>query len=105
MCFDFFPRPANLGVLQGSFPQYTEQRGISTPPYGYRYTQPRFWTSGFFPGSLWLLYERSTTLGVAGKVSDTTWKKLAIEWTEPLREYKARSDTHDRKAVSAPITA
>jgi unsaturated chondroitin disaccharide hydrolase len=36
------------------------------------------WTTGFFPGELWLLYQ-ATGL--------TQWKTAAVEWTTPLAPY------------------
>jgi rhamnogalacturonyl hydrolase YesR len=44
------------------------------------------WTSGFFPGSLWLLNEYS---------GDKEWKERAIAWTEILEPLKYSSHTHD----------
>ncbi|MDR2907407.1 MAG: glycoside hydrolase family 88 protein [Bacteroidales bacterium] len=51
-----------------------------------RVTNMYEWTSGFFPGTLWYLYELT---------NDTTWKNAAEQWTvslEPLKTYKG---THD----------
>jgi hypothetical protein len=44
------------------------------------------WTSGFFAGSLWLLYERT---------GDPVWRQRAQRWTVGLEAQKARTDTHD----------
>ncbi|MDB5251038.1 MAG: hypothetical protein JWP27_207, partial [Flaviaesturariibacter sp.] len=46
----------------------------------------RDWTSGFFPGVLWLLYEGT------GKEE---WKRAAIEHTVVLEREKNNGDTHD----------
>jgi len=44
------------------------------------------WTSGFFPGSLWYLYERT---------GDEKWKDLAVPWTEGLEDVKNYTKNHD----------
>lgn len=44
------------------------------------------WTSGFFPGSIWYLYELT---------GDKNWKKLAIKYTEALDSVKYLTDHHD----------
>jgi unsaturated chondroitin disaccharide hydrolase len=44
------------------------------------------WTSGFFAGSLWLMYERT---------EDPVWRQRAERWTTGLEAQKARTDTHD----------
>lgn len=48
--------------------------------------RPRDWTSGFFPGSMWYLYE------VTG---DEIWKERAVEYTENLETLKDYTGTHD----------
>lgn len=47
---------------------------------------PRNWVSGFFPGSLWLMYEYS---------NDEKYKNAAIKWTEALSEQQFNTGTHD----------
>lgn len=44
------------------------------------------WTSGFFPGSLWYMYEFT---------KDEMFKKQAIEYTDLLYNLKDYKDTHD----------
>ncbi|MDO9633943.1 MAG: glycoside hydrolase family 88 protein [Paludibacter sp.] len=44
------------------------------------------WTSGFFAGNLWYLYEYT---------NDKKWKEQAIRWTESLEELKNFTDHHD----------
>ena len=46
----------------------------------------RDWTSGFFPGELWLLYEAT---------GQQSWRDAATAWTLPLKRQAARIDTHD----------
>lgn len=44
------------------------------------------WTPGFFPGSLWYLYELT---------GDTKWKDTAEKWTESLEPLKTFTGHHD----------
>lgn len=44
------------------------------------------WTSGFFPGSLWYLYELT---------GDDTWKQHAIKYTEGMERIKYFKGNHD----------
>jgi unsaturated chondroitin disaccharide hydrolase len=44
------------------------------------------WCSGFFAGSLWLLYDLN---------HDAFWKKEAIKWTAALEKEKNNKTTHD----------
>lgn len=46
----------------------------------------RWWTSGFFPGSLWYLYEYS---------NDPVWKKRAGEITSRVEQEKYTTSNHD----------
>lgn len=44
------------------------------------------WTSGFFPGCLWLIYAQN---------QDDDWKKEAQKWTAPLEPLKTYDHHHD----------
>lgn len=44
------------------------------------------WTSGFFPGSLWYLYELT---------GDTIWRNNAEKWTQTLEPLKTYTGNHD----------
>lgn len=44
------------------------------------------WTSGFFPGCLWYMYELT---------NDTKWLQKAKEYTAPIEEEKTNGKTHD----------
>jgi unsaturated chondroitin disaccharide hydrolase len=44
------------------------------------------WTSGFFAGSLWLMYAITR---------DGSWRTMAERWTLPLEINKLRTNTHD----------
>ncbi len=46
----------------------------------------RDWTSGFFPGELWLMYEYT---------SDPKWEALATRFTAPLEGLRHYKGTHD----------
>ena len=46
----------------------------------------RDWTSGFFPGSLWYMYEYTDS---------NDWKKQAEQFTMPLEHEKMNGGTHD----------
>lgn len=46
----------------------------------------RDWTSGFFPGNLWMMYELT---------SDEKWKERALQFTLPLEKEKWNGGTHD----------
>lgn len=51
-----------------------------------RYVAPRDWTSGFYPASLWYLYEYS---------GDAKFKAMAEESNAGLEEIKSYTGTHD----------
>ncbi len=44
------------------------------------------WTSGFFPGNLWMVYELT---------GDMKWKERALEYTLPLESQQWNGGTHD----------
>ncbi len=44
------------------------------------------WTSGFFAGSLWYMYQLTR---------DDEWKRLAEKWTDSLERVKTMRSTHD----------
>ena len=50
------------------------------------FVSPYDWTSGFFPGSLWYLYDLT---------KDDKWKTRAIEFTEPLDTIQYWGGNHD----------
>lgn len=59
----------------------------STLPEGkWKTVSQRDWTSGFFPGILWYLYEMT---------NDVFYKKLAEKWTAGLTEIQNYSGSHD----------
>ncbi len=46
----------------------------------------RDWTSGFFPGELWYMYEYT---------KDKKWEEYARKYTDPLEREKTNASTHD----------
>lgn len=59
----------------------------STNPDGSLHTRAaNNWVSGFFPGSLWYMYEYS---------KDEKFKDAAIKWTEAVSEQQFNTGTHD----------
>ncbi|WP_436415493.1 glycoside hydrolase family 88 protein [Petrimonas sp.] len=51
-----------------------------------KYIPPQEWTSGFFPGSLWYIYELT---------GDEKWKPLATKYTEALDTIQYFTGNHD----------
>lgn len=51
-----------------------------------RMVSSKDWTSGFFAGELWMMYELT---------SDSYWKEKALEFTLPLEKEKWNAKTHD----------
>ena len=51
-----------------------------------RYIEKEDWTSGFFPGTLWLLYDLT---------SDPIWRNYALDYTESLDSVKYLTEHHD----------
>jgi rhamnogalacturonyl hydrolase YesR len=51
-----------------------------------KYINPQEWTSGFFPGSMWYLYELT---------GDEKWKQFGIKYTEALDTVKYLTNHHD----------
>ena len=51
-----------------------------------KYIKPQEWTSGFFPGSIWYLYELT---------GDEKWKTLGSKYTEALDQVQYLTSHHD----------
>lgn len=56
------------------------------PDGTYRNLPSSWWCSGFFPGSLWFLYE---------KTKDPQWEKAARLWTAAVKKEQFNTGTHD----------
>lgn len=70
------------------FPRYT----IPGLPY-YVYHDSSFWTSGFFPGSVWALYERSLKMPLS--VPSPKLLAAAKKWQIELAKEQFKTDNHD----------
>ncbi len=71
----------NLGEPTGkNYPRTMDDEGKLVT------TQMKDWTPGFFPGSLWYLYELT---------GDTLWRRHAEEWTHSLEPLKTFTGHHD----------
>jgi unsaturated chondroitin disaccharide hydrolase len=68
----------SLGTNYGKFPRTINGTTVVTVNYS-------DWTSGFFPGSLWLMYKYT---------NDPAWKDRARKWTDSLPKAATVSD-HD----------
>lgn len=62
-----------------------EPRSIN-PDGSLAMVHPHDWCSGFFPGSLWQMYDYTR---------DDFWRQSAISWTWPIEEAKSFKHTHD----------
>jgi hypothetical protein len=69
----------NLDPAKG-FPRSTKPDG------GWTQVSASQWTSGFFAGTLWYLYQRERT---------PEWRALAERWTAGLESSKSLTNTHD----------
>ena len=87
-----------------SVPSHGEQKGK------YQTREARFWTCGFFPGSLYSLLERSSRFPKALSLPahvDTfqVYDQLLMfcrEWSAPLQSMATRRDTHDLGFIVLP---
>ncbi len=62
------------------FPFYTKKDGT------WETMDNSWWSSGFFAGCLWLMYEHT---------GDETWKQHAIKWTDGMEEQKSNKGDAD----------
>lgn len=79
-CEQIYYMLTSLDGTKGRYPRSTTKDNnlTTTDIYG--------WTSGFFPGTLWMLYEFT---------NDNHWKEKAVEWTLPLEPNKYNTRDHD----------
>lgn len=97
------------------FPEYVPQDGTKAGQFVLR--EPRFWTCGFFPGSLHCLLERLIRYPQSIKLSPPSphrgngvdisqilsdVRTLCNSWAEPLHAMAARTDTHDVGFIIMP---
>jgi hypothetical protein len=89
---DFINKNINFAATQyGLQVDLIEKSGGILNPKTYidgkiRYIRPQEWTSGFFPGSMWYLYELS---------GEEMWKNLAEKYTEALDTVQYLTSHHD----------
>jgi unsaturated chondroitin disaccharide hydrolase len=67
-------------VRHGAYPSYTTRSGR------WHLTGPRAWTSGFFPGAMWLLYRHT---------GDPGWRRRAARRQAPLAGQRRNTVSHD----------
>ena len=70
----------NAAYQPGAFPSITDQAG------NWQTVPAKQWTSGFFPGSLWLAYQRT---------GQHAFKAQARDWTHTLAGQATDTSTHD----------
>jgi hypothetical protein len=80
------------------FPHYT----LPGLPY-YVYHDSSFWTSGFFPGCIWLLYERSLKQSLSIPREDLL--KAAKMWQTEMAKEQFKTDNHDLGFMIMPSFA
>ncbi|KAJ7476203.1 Six-hairpin glycosidase-like protein [Mycena latifolia] len=84
------------------YPEYTTVGGPNT----YECSHKEFWTSGFFPGSLWLLRQRAALQNSisVGPIGVDEWEKDMQRWCDPLKSVCATlTDTHDLGFLCLPF--
>ncbi|KAJ5619115.1 hypothetical protein N7510_003099 [Penicillium lagena] len=83
------------------YPEYTGEDGAT-----YVYRSLDFWTSGFFPGSLYLIHERQMKYPQAinhqNRLHFLQLAHLCRWWTASLHQNALRRDTHDLGFMIAP---
>ncbi|KAH8893633.1 Six-hairpin glycosidase [Thozetella sp. PMI_491] len=84
------------------YPELVPQSGLTEGQYNLRARD--FWTCGFFPGSIYLLLERTIKYPGSMRHGDSQLlsadvrdklEVLAKTWSEPLHRAAHRTDTHD----------
>ncbi|KAF4984320.1 hypothetical protein FZEAL_471 [Fusarium zealandicum] len=89
-----------------AYPEYVPQTGPEAGKYVLR--EKRFWTCGFFPGSIYSVIERLIRYPQAGPGGEKGQKLLAQlmtlgrAWSDPLHASATRTDTHDMSFMIQP---
>lgn len=84
---DFAAKQMNLLVEQvDTFSKIPSPRTTAKDRVSTGYTSLNDWTSGFFPGSLWYLYELT---------GDKRWLPSAVKYTEGMEHIKHFTGNHD----------
>ncbi|KAL7944114.1 glycoside hydrolase family 88 protein [Trichoderma barbatum] len=74
--------------ISGYFPHRTD-----STHFLYQYEPSHWWTSGFFPGSIWLLYERSLRVNLS--FSSEEILAQALNWQRDMEKEQFNKETHD----------
>lgn len=91
------------------FPEYVLSSGPTAGKYTTR--EAKFWTCGFFPGSLYCLLERSSRFPRLFPIKDSSINRqklhdqlltLCRRWSEPLHNMAFRTNTHDIGFIIMP---
>ncbi|KAA8906476.1 hypothetical protein TRICI_005141 [Trichomonascus ciferrii] len=63
----------------------------------YVYEPPEWWTSGFFPGSIWTILERYYKTGgkTPAHIDVKEVEQLANKWADVIKSQKTNTETHD----------
>jgi hypothetical protein len=105
----YIPESLKINVLTRKFAQdppisYPETVPQSGPSKGqYQSRDVDFWTSGFFPGSIYSLLERAikypqslnTNEAIELSSLQQQLRQVGSSWSEPLHNQAQRTDTHD----------
>jgi chondroitin AC lyase len=62
----------------------------TNPTTGKWYTAGKQWASGYIPGALWYLYQRT---------SDQQWRSWAESWTAQLQDQQLRKNDHEAGSI------
>ena len=102
-----------LVFLPNQFPEYVPQHHGHDGSYTLR--EADFWTCGFFPGTLYAMYERLTRFPQSFNLLDESnsagpdishlrnqLSALCRSWIEPLHGMASRTDTHDIGFIVMP---
>ncbi|KAF7590930.1 hypothetical protein BBP40_002236 [Aspergillus hancockii] len=97
----------SIHQLPERFPDNVPSTGPTTGHY--TFSKISTWTSGFFPGSLYALLERSVKfpnhMGLKDIEPVTIYAQLfnlSRQWSEPLHQQAFRTDTHDMGFLILP---
>lgn len=103
--------PGKPRLRPSAYPETVPQEGPSAGHWELR--EPKFWTCGFFPGSLYAMLERAVTfphhVGLLPDRAAVSLHDLRAHlaflcelWSNPLHEMAHRTDTHDVGFIMMP---
>lgn len=81
-------------------PGYYPHRTFDKDNHAYKYEPASWWTAGFFPGSIWKIYERSLTRPQSLSSQDILAE--ALKWQKGLEPAQYDTSTHDLGFVILP---